>query len=139
MKEVYGDPDVVINYHVSKLLSLPTQSKPQSLKDLYHKINTHVRGLAALGIDAEQDSVFLGPTVMSKMSDSLRKDIIKSKIKDITGLHDELKEEVELESSSQQVKDAFSLETKPEMKPNPDLVPGIRTMIPNLLPTQQKS
>ena len=119
LKEAYGDPDVVINYHVSKLLSLPTQSNPQSLKDLYHKINTHVRSLAALGIDAEQYSVFLVPIVMSKLSDSLRKDIIKSKIKDITDLLDELKEEVEVESSSQQVKDAFSLETKPEMKPQP--------------------
>ena len=29
--EAYGDKEIVINYHVSKLLSLPTQSGPQSL------------------------------------------------------------------------------------------------------------
>jgi hypothetical protein len=115
--EAYGDPEIVINYHVSKLLSLPTQSGPQSLKDLYNSVTTHVRSLDALGISAEQYSVFLVPIVKSKLSDDLRKEITKKKIKDITELLIELKEEVGTESSSHQVKVAFGTDVKTEQRP----------------------
>ena len=35
LHEAYGDPQIVINHHVSKLLTLPQQSDFHSLKDLY--------------------------------------------------------------------------------------------------------
>ena len=108
LQDAYGDREVVINYHVSKLLNLPKQTSPQSLKELYNGITTNVRSLDALGVGAESYSIFLVPIVKSKLDDKLRQEIQRKKIKDITELIMELKIEVEAVSSSQQVKDTFN-------------------------------
>ena len=132
LEEAYGDREVVINHHVSKLLSLPKQSNYQSLRDLYNKVTTHVRSLDALDITADQYSIFLVPIVMSKLSETLRKEIIKQKPKDITELLAELKEEVETESSSNQVTIAF-----PECVENKDAKPQPRNKPWSSPPYQQ--
>ena len=121
LHDAYGDPQVVINHHVSKLLNLPKQSGPQSLRDLYNSISTHVRSLDALGITSDQYSVFLVPIIMSKLNDTLRLEITKKKVKNVTQMLNELREEVENECSSNQVKLAFQQEadtrdSKPPMK-----------------------
>ena len=108
----YGDPQVVINHHVSKLLNLPKQSKAHSLRELYNSINTHVRSLEGLGIDSKQYSIFLVPIVMSKLSDDLRKEMTRKKLKDIVDLIGELKQEVETECSANLVKQAFEPEVQ---------------------------
>ena len=122
LHDTYGDQQVVINHHVSKLLNLPKQSNSHSLRELYNSINTHVRSLEGLGIDPEQYSIFLVPIVMSKLTDSLRKEMTKKKIKDIIQLLVELKEEVGTECSANQVKQAFEpevqvRESKPQSRP----------------------
>ena len=118
LHDAYGDEEIMINHHVSKLLSLPAQSGPQTLKELYNSVSIHVRSLNALGIDSEQYSVFLVPIVKSKLSDALRKEVAREKIKDINELLEHLKKEVEIESSSHHVKVSFG-EVKPEAKPAP--------------------
>ena len=118
LHDAYGDEEIMINHHVSKLLSLPVQSGPQTLKELYNSVSIHVRSLNALGIDSEQYSVFLVPIVKSKLSETLRKELARNKIKDINDLLEHLKKEVEIESSSHHVKVAFG-EVKPETKPAP--------------------
>ena len=123
LNEAYGDPDVVINHHVSKLLNLPSQTTPQSLRNLYTSISAHVRSLEALGVTSESYSIFLVPIVKSKLNDKLRKEVTRKKIKDITELLHELKEEVGTETSSNQVKLAFEneapvKETRPPNRSN---------------------
>ena len=120
--DTYGDKEVVINHHVSKLLSLPNQADT-SLRELYTKIVSHVRSLEALGITAQSYSVFLVPIVKSKLNEDLRKDLTKNKIKDIKALLVQLKEEVATEASSAQVKLAFEPDVpatlqKPQSKVN---------------------
>ena len=120
--DTYGDKEVVINHHVSKLLSLPNQADT-SLRELYTKIVSHVRSLEALGITAQSYSVFLVPIVKSKLNEDLRKELTKNKIKDIKALLLQLKEEVATEASSAQVKLAFEPDVpatlqKPQSKVN---------------------
>ena len=83
LKEAYGDKEVVINHHVSKLINLPKQTNPKEMKDLYHTIASNVRSLEALGVNSEQYSIFLVPIVKSKLNDDFRKGITKKKVKDI--------------------------------------------------------
>ena len=127
LNDAYGDPQVVINHHVSKLLNLPKQSSPQSLRELYNSITTHVRSLDALGITSEMYSVFLVPIVKSKLSEGLRKDVTKKKITEIEELLKELKVEVETECSAHQVKVAFEHETMP----HEDVKPQNKSYRPN--------
>ena len=110
LKETYGDKEVVINHHVSKLINLPKQTNPKEMKDLYHTIASNVRSLEALGVNSEQYSIFLVPIVKSKLNDDFRKEITKKKVKDIVELLQELKVEVDITCSSDQVKQAFEPE-----------------------------
>ena len=110
LKEAYGDKEVVINHHVSKLINLPKQTNPKEMKDLYHTIASNVRSLEALGVNSEQYSIFLVPIVKSKLNDDFRKEITKKKVKDIVELLQELKVEVDITCSSDQVKQAFEPE-----------------------------
>ena len=112
LHDAYGDTEVLINHHISKLLNLPKQHGPQSLKILYNSIATHIRSLEALGISSDMYSRFLVPIVKSKLSDDLLREVTKKKIREIGKLLQELKEEVEIESSSSQVKLAFETEVK---------------------------
>ena len=75
LEENYGNTDVLVNNHVSKLINLESQNEKDgaSLRVLYNRVNTHVRELESLGITAEMYSVFLVPIVLSKLSEEVRK------------------------------------------------------------------
>ena len=122
LEEAYGDEEVVIAHHVSKLLALPKQSST-SLRELYTSISAHVRSLDALGVDAESYSIFLIPIVKSKLDDRLLKEITKQKIKSIVELLDQLKIEVGSETSSSHLRTAFAGEV-PVARPNPQNRPN---------------
>ena len=66
LKERYGNKQVLI----SALLKLPVAtsiSETKKLRDIYDKLESHVRSLQNIGIGAETYGSFLSPVVMSKI------------------------------------------------------------------------
>ena len=73
---------------MSKLISLEKYDEHDrsSLRNLYNKINKHVRELESLGITADMYSVFLVPIVLSKLNENLIHEWIKTRWKGIQNL-----------------------------------------------------
>ena len=118
LEDNYGNKEVLINTHVSKLISLEKQGKDgMSLRMLYNKVITHVRELEGLDITSDMYSVFLVPIVTSKINEELRKQWIKRKERGIHKLMNFIYEEVESIESSSYVEQAFKEDVKSQ-KPN---------------------
>ena len=110
LEENYGNKEVLINNHVSKLINLDKQKENDitSLRVLYNKVTRHVRELETLGITPNMYSIFLVPIVESKISETLRKSWKKRKEKGIKKLLEFIHEEVECIESSSFVEQAFT-------------------------------
>jgi len=74
LKERFGKPKNIIAAHMDELLKVPTctSERAASLRQVYDKINVHIRGLASLGIDSDQYGSLLIPVIMSKISSEMR-------------------------------------------------------------------
>ena len=109
LEENYGNKEVLINNHVSKLINLEKQDEKDSstLRVLYNKVTTHVRELEALEITAGMYSVFLVPIVSSKLTEDLLKMWLKRKQKGIDQLLKFIHEEVESSEEASYVEQAF--------------------------------
>lgn len=120
LEENYGNKEVLINNHVSKLINLEKQDEKDSstLRVLYNKVTTHVRELEALEITAGMYSVFLVPIVSSKLTEDLRKMWLKRKQKGINQLLKFIHEEVESSESSNYVEQAFKSSESKTQKGN---------------------
>ena len=112
LEETYGNKEVLINNHVSKLISLTKydENDNSSLRNLYNKINKHVRELESLGITADMYSVFLVPIVLSKLNEHLIHEWTKTKMKGIQNLIKFLKRELEGMETSNQMMSGFCTE-----------------------------
>ena len=69
----FGDPQQIIAGHVDELYKLPdcTTDKSSSLRNVYDKLNTHIRGLNSLGMDLKEFGGLLIPVVMSKIPEDV--------------------------------------------------------------------
>ena len=56
LKERFGKPQQIIAAHMDELLKIQacTSERPGALRQVYDKINIHVRGLNLLGVNSEQ-------------------------------------------------------------------------------------
>ena len=71
LKERYGDTQAVVTSHYTELINLKSASNnPKGLRNLYNKIERHLRSLKALSQDTEQD-VFI-----SMITAKLPKDVL---------------------------------------------------------------
>ena len=71
LKERYGDTQAVVTSHYTELINLKSASNnPKGLRNLYNKIEGHLRSLKALSQDTEQD-VFI-----SMITAKLPKDVL---------------------------------------------------------------
>ena len=71
----FGDPQQIIARHMEELLlRLPdcTLDKPSSSRNLYNKLNAHIRRLTHFGMDLKDYRGLLISVVMSKMPDDVR-------------------------------------------------------------------
>lgn len=73
LEERYGNKEVVISAHMEALLKLPAAtsiSEPKKLRDIYDKLESHVRSLQNIGIGAKMYWSFLSPVIMSKIPEN---------------------------------------------------------------------
>ncbi|XP_020601431.1 uncharacterized protein LOC110040532 [Orbicella faveolata] len=81
LEERYGNKEVVISAHMEALLKLPAAtsiSEPKKLRDIYDKLESHVRSLQNIGIGAKMYWSFLSPVIMSKIPEDLRVTITRN-------------------------------------------------------------
>ena len=96
----FAQKQVIINAHMDTLLNLePARSMGniKTVRKVVDSVETHVRGLKALGIDSKQYGTLLVPILMDKLPEELRL-IIRRKYKDnfdLTELVEAAKLEIE--------------------------------------------
>ena len=76
----YGNKQVLISAHMEGLLKLPaatSMNETKKLRDIYDKLESHVRSLHNIGINSETYGSFLSPVIMSKIPEELRIAIIR--------------------------------------------------------------
>ena len=106
LKERFGKPQQIIAAHMDELLKIQacTSERPGALRQVYDKINIHVRGLNSLGINSEQYGSLLIPVIMTKVSNNMRLRIARQsgnevwKLEDLMGV---IKTEVEARETSE--------------------------------------
>lgn len=69
LQERFGKTQQIITSHIDELLKVPscTSDRASSLRYVYDKISIHVRGLASLGVSADQYGSLLIPIIMDKL------------------------------------------------------------------------
>ena len=75
LEQRYGNKQLIISAHMDNLLKLPVISSVTDIKgirQLYDKTEIHVRGLQALGVEAEQYGSLLVPVLCNKVPQELR-------------------------------------------------------------------
>jgi hypothetical protein len=78
LKERYGNPQLVISSHMSKLLKLEKVNNSKNVKELrnlYDRIESHVRSLFTVGITSEHYGPLLIPVVLEKIPEDIRLEI----------------------------------------------------------------
>ena len=68
MKEIYGNPHLIISRHMNNLIKLDkvNGANVKELRDLCDKIESNVRALKTVGIHQEQVGPLLIPIVLEK-------------------------------------------------------------------------
>jgi hypothetical protein len=75
LKERYGNKQVVISSQMDSLLKLPeatSMGEVKKLRNIYDKLELHVRSLRNVGVSPDTYGSFLAPVVMSKIPEELR-------------------------------------------------------------------
>ena len=109
LKSRFGNTQQVISAHMNDFLKLPVchGDKTSQLRLIYDKIWVNVRGLEALGVDAEQYGSFLIPIIMAKLPADVRLQVARITNKDVWNIVELLqiiKREVEAREISDAVK-----------------------------------
>lgn len=75
LKGRFGNPDLIISKHMDALTSLPfvsSDSDLQGLRQLYDKVESHIRGLKGLSVSADSYCSLLSPVLIKKLTPELR-------------------------------------------------------------------
>ncbi|CAB3991676.1 TNF receptor-associated factor 3 [Paramuricea clavata] len=75
LKERYGNKQVVISSQMDSLLKLPeatSMGEVKKLRNIYDKLESHVRSLRNVGVSPDTYGSFLAPVVMLKIPEELR-------------------------------------------------------------------
>ena len=75
LKERYGNKQVVISSQMDSLLKLPeatSMGEVKKLRNIYDKLELHVRSPRNVGVSPDTYGSFLAPVVMSKIPEELR-------------------------------------------------------------------
>ena len=109
LEERFGKRQQIVSAHMDELLKIPscTNDKLHSLRLVYDKISVHTRGLATLGISADQYGSLLIPVIMSKLPNEIRLQIARKSTQEvwkIDELLDIIKKEVEAREATERIK-----------------------------------
>ena len=75
LKDMFAKPTIIKQAHIRDMMNLNPVFNEKNIKrmrDLYDSLETHFRGLEALGVDQESYSCIVVPTVMEKIPDAVR-------------------------------------------------------------------
>ena len=79
LRERYGNPQLIISSHMDSLLKLEkvsgSRSSIKELRNLYDKIESHLRSLATLGVKSEHYSPMFIPIIVNKLPNEIRLEI----------------------------------------------------------------
>ena len=109
LKERFGRPQQIITAHMDELLKIPAcvSDRPSSLRQVYDKVNVHIRGLTAMDVCSEQYGSLLIPVIMSKLPNEIRLLIAREAKEDVWQLEELMsvvKAEVEAREASEGAK-----------------------------------
>ena len=121
LKQRFGRPQQIISSHMDELLKVPicSDGKASSMRLVYDRINTNIRGLESLGIKSDQYGSLLIPIIMSKLPSETRLIIARNSEHDVWKIDDLMKtilSEVEAREISERVK--TTNERKPKFPNN---------------------
>ena len=109
LEERFGKRQQIVSSHMDELLKIPscTNDKVHSLRLVYDKISVHTRGLATLGISANQYGSLFIPVIMSKLPNEIRLQIARKSTQDVWAIDellDIIKKEVEAREATERIK-----------------------------------
>jgi len=108
IKQRYGNKQQLISAHMDELLKLPScNEKLSQLKYVYDKINVHVRGLNALGVDSDKYGSLLIPIIMSRIPREISVQVARIVAKEVWNIEDVLevlRAEVEAREMSESIR-----------------------------------
>ena len=114
----FGKKQKIISKHMDELLRIPpcNNDKIGQLRFVYDKINIHVRGLKALGIDSGQYGSLLIPVILSRVPNEIALLIARHTQSDVWSISDVLeiiKNEVEAREMRDQLQTTEVKDPKP--------------------------
>ena len=75
MEKRFGKPNVIQRAHISQLISITpvvNERNVARLPGMHDEIETHLRGLEALGVDTATYSGFVVPVLMERIPETVR-------------------------------------------------------------------
>ena len=131
LQERFGKTQQIIAAHMDQILQIPacTKGRPGQLRFAFDKISVHVRGLASLGIAAEQYGSLLIPVIMAKLPSEIRLQVARKATDDVWQINDLLKtikSEIEAREMSEMARSNVKEKTN---KAKPSTVPTVRSFI----------
>ena len=110
----FGRTQQIITSHMDELLKLPacTNDRTSSLRYIYDQISVHIRGLASLGVSADQYGNLLIPVIMEKLPSDIRLHIARKATGEVWKI-DELLEAIEKEVAARESSELKSHVNKP--------------------------
>ena len=129
----FGDSQQIISKHMEALLNLDpvTTYDVKSLRQLYDRIESHVRSLKALGISSDSYGGVLVPTLLSKLPPDIRLIISRNVTEswNLDSLMGKLREELEARERSSFISVPNSQSNQTNKKPK--TIPAARTFLSN--------
>ncbi|XP_028403926.1 uncharacterized protein LOC114526512 [Dendronephthya gigantea] len=118
LKQIFGRPQQIIASHKDELLKVPVCSddKSTSMRLVYDRINTNIRGLESLGINSEQYGSLLIPVIMSKLPSETRLHIARNALDDVWKI-DDLMKTISSEVEAREVSEHVMIKTNNDRKP----------------------
>ena len=119
LQERFGKTQQIIAAHIDQILQIPacTEGRTGQLRFAFDKISVHVRGLASLGIAAEQYGSLLIPVIMAKLPSEIRLQI--DDVWQINDMIKTIKSEIKAQEMSEMARSNVNEKTN---KPKPGTV-----------------
>ena len=110
LQERFGKTQRIITSHMDELLKIPvcTSDRSSALRFVYDKISIHVRGLASLGVSADQYGSLLIPIIMDKLPSDMKLQVARKATGEVWQI-EELLKTIRIEVEAREASDASKL------------------------------
>ena len=126
LKQRFAKPSVIKRAHIRDLMNFQAVFNERSvfkMRELYDTVETHFRGLEALGIDKESYSTIVVPALMEKIPESVRRNMIRENKSadewDIEEMLTAFKNELDIREQNQSIFQEFHQSKREETRPRP--------------------